>query len=89
MERRINSVVYVIVLNEPMKFPLSVSPKWEISRGEEKISNLDRNRAQDLRMWSSVALPTELRGQTGASRGWLWWELRQCECEGYKLVLCR
>ena len=37
----------------------------EISRGNRKISNLGENRTQDLRIWSSVALPTELRGQTG------------------------
>ena len=59
MGQRINSVVYVKVLNEPIKILLGVSSSKE-------MGDCTRQRKQSL---TSVALPTEPRGQTGASRG--------------------
>ena len=50
-----------------MNNPLSVSPskgKQGTTRGKEKIFDLGGNRTHDLRIRSSVTLPTELQGQT-------------------------
>ena len=66
VDQRINSVVYVKVLGEPRKFLLSVRPgKATRGKGKKSPTSARGNRALDLRTWS--ALPTELRGQTGAS----------------------
>ena len=50
-----------------MKDPLGVSPSignQGTTRGKEKISfDLDGNRTHDLRIRSTVTLPTELRGR--------------------------
>ena len=51
-----------------MKDPLGVSPgkgNQETTRGKEKDSfDLGGNRTHDLRIRSTVTLPTELRGRT-------------------------
>ena len=51
-----------------MKDPVSVNPSkgnQGTTRGKEKISfDLGGNRTHDLRIRSTVTLPTELRGRT-------------------------
>ena len=67
MKQRINSEVYIKVLIEPMNNPLGVSPSkgnQVTTRGKEKIFDLGGNRTHDLRIRSTVTLPTELRGRT-------------------------
>ena len=52
------------MLIEPMNNPLGVSPSkgnQGTTRGKE---NLGGNRTHDLRIRSTVSLPTELRGRT-------------------------
>ena len=54
---------------KPMKDPLGVSPSkgnQGTTRGKEKIllPDLGGNRTHDLRIRSTVTLPTELRGRT-------------------------
>ena len=56
MDQRLNSQVYVNVA-------LALVEKWESARGKEKISDLCGIPTNDLWIWSSVALPTELGGQ--------------------------
>ena len=55
------------MLIEPMNNPLGVSPSkgnQVTTRGKEKIFDLGGNRTHDLRIRSTVTLPTELRGRT-------------------------
>ena len=52
-----------------MKGPLGVSPSkgnQETTRGKEKIlfQDVGKNRTHDLRIRSTVTLPTELQGRT-------------------------
>ena len=53
-----------------MNNPLGVSPSFPskgnqvATRGKEKIFGLGGNRTHDLRIRSTVTLPTELRGRT-------------------------
>ena len=50
-----------------MNNPLGVSPskgKQETTRGKEKSFDLGGNRTHDLRIRSTVTLPTELQGRT-------------------------
>ena len=50
-----------------MNNPLDVSPSkgnQVTTRGKEKIFDLGGNRTHDLRIRSTVTLPTELRGRT-------------------------
>ena len=50
-----------------MNNPLGVSPSkgnQETTRGKEKSFDLGGNRTHDLRIRSTVTLPTELRGRT-------------------------
>ena len=50
-----------------MNNPLGVSPskgKQRTTRGKEKIFDLGGNRTHDLRIRSTVTLPTELQGRT-------------------------
>ena len=50
-----------------MNNPLGVSPSkgnQVTTRGKEKIFNLGGNRTHNLRIRSTVTLPSELRGQT-------------------------
>ena len=50
-----------------MKDPLGVSPSkgnQGTTRGKEKYFDLGGNRTHDLRIRSTVTLPTELRGRT-------------------------
>ena len=50
-----------------MNNPLGVSPSkgnQGTTRGEEKSFDLGGNRTHDLRIRSTVTLPTELRGRT-------------------------
>ena len=52
---------------KPMNNPLGVSPskgKQGTTRGKEKYFDLGGNRTQDLRIRSTVTLPTELQGRT-------------------------
>ena len=60
-----------------MKDPLGVSPgkgNQGTTRGKEKnYFYLGGNRTHDLRIRSTVTLPTELRGRTEKSRGRLRW----------------
>ena len=67
VKQRINSEVEIKVLIEPMNNPLGVSPSkgnQVTTRGKEKIFDLGENRTHDLRIRSTVTLPTELRGWT-------------------------
>ena len=69
VEQRINSEVYIKVLIEPMNNPLGVSPSKGNQREPHKVRkksfDLGENRAHDLRIRSTVTLPTtELRGWT-------------------------
>ena len=55
------------VLIEPMNNPLGISPSkgnQGTTRGKEKSFDLSGNRTHDLRIRSTVTLPTELRGRT-------------------------
>ena len=55
------------MLIEPMDNPLGVSPSkgnQVTTRGKERIFDLGGNRTHDLRIRSTVTLPTELRGRT-------------------------
>ena len=55
------------MLLKPMNNPLGVSPskgKQGTTRGKEKSFDLGGNRTHDLRIRSSVTLPTELQGRT-------------------------
>ena len=55
------------MLNKPVNNPLSVSPSkgnQGTTRGKEKIFLISVNRTHDLRIRSTVTLPTELRGRT-------------------------
>ena len=52
---------------KPMNNPLGVSPskgKQGTTRGKEKIFCLGGNRTHDLRIRSTITLPTELQGHT-------------------------
>ena len=52
---------------KPMNNPLGVSPskgKQGTTRGKEKSFDLGGNRTHDLRIRSTVTLPTELQGRT-------------------------
>ena len=67
VEQRINSEVKIKVLLKPMNNPLGVSPskgKQGTTRGKEKSFDLGGNRTHDLRIRSTVTLPTELQGRT-------------------------
>ena len=57
----------------------------QTTRGKENILDLGGDRTQDQRIWSSfaVALPTELRDQTGGSH----WVV-DVTGEGYKWISC-
>ena len=66
VKQRIDSEVQIKVLIEPMNNPLGVSPSkgnQVTTRGKEKIFDLGGNRTHDLRIRSTVTLPTELRGR--------------------------
>ena len=55
-----------------MNNPLGVSPskgKQGTTRGKEKSFDLGGNRTHDLRIRSSVTLPTELQGRSRQSDG--------------------
>ena len=68
-----------------MNNPLSVSPSkgnQGTTRGKKKSFDLGGNRTHDLWIWSTVSLPTELRGRTekvGDDKGG---ESRQRESKG-------
>ena len=70
---------------KPMKDPLDVSPSnlgnQRTTRGKEKknSSDLRGNRTHDLRIRSTVTLPTELRGRTEKVGDDLGGELRRRE----------
>ena len=69
-----------------MKDPLGVSPSkgnQGTTRGKEKKSfDLGGNRTHDLRIRSTVTLPTELRGQTKKVGDDLGGESRRRESKG-------
>ena len=56
------------MLNKPVNNPLGVSPRkgnQGTTRGKEKnLFDLGGNRTHDLRIRSTVTVPTELRGRT-------------------------
>ena len=68
VEQRINSEVQIKVLIKPMINPLSVSPSKgnQVTTHKVKKKSFDSggNRTHDLRIRSTVTLPTELRGRT-------------------------
>ena len=78
---------------KPMKHPLGISPSkgnQGTTQGEEKNSfDLDGNQTHNLRIRSTVTLPTELWGQTEKVGddlgGESWWR----ESKGYIWMLCR
>ena len=66
-EQRINSEVYIKVLIKPTNSPLGVSPsEWNQKPHEAKKKSFDLggNQTHDVRIRSTVTLPTELRGRT-------------------------
>ena len=68
-----------------MNNPLGVSPSkgnQVTTRGKEKIFDLGGNRTHDLRIRSTVTLPTELRGQTEKVGDDLGGESRRRESKG-------
>ena len=71
---------------KPIKDPLGVSPNkgnQGTTRGKEKNSfDLSGNRIHDLRIRSTVTLPTELRGRTEKVGGDLGGESRRRESKG-------
>ena len=82
--QRINSEVYIQVLNKPVNNPLGVSLVRGIREPHEvkKISfDLGGKRTHDLRIRSTVTLPTELRGRTEKS-GLFRCESRRRESKG-------
>ena len=88
VEQRINSAVKCKLKRyvKPMKDPLGVSPfngNRGTTRGKEKNSfDLDGNRTHDLRIRSTVTLPTELRGRTEKIGDDLGGESRRRESKG-------
>ena len=67
VEQRVSSEVLIKVLIEPMNNPLGVSPSngnQGTTRGKEKSFDPGKKRTRDLRIRSTVTLPTELLGQT-------------------------
>ena len=80
MDQGINSVVYVVVLSEPMKFQLSVSPRKEIGDCTRHRRNLPTSAGIEpttsgfdqplLYRLSHEALPTEPRGSTDFYLKW-------------------
>ena len=70
---------------KPMKDPLGVSPSkgnQGTTRGKKNSFNFGGNRNHDLRIRSTVTLPTELRGQTEKVGGDLCGESRRRESKG-------
>ena len=68
-----------------MNNPLGVSPSkgnQGTTRGKEKIFDLGGNRTHDLRIRSTVTLPTELRGRTEKVGDDLGGESRRRESKG-------
>ena len=62
--------VYVVVQSERMVILLSVSPSKEMgNRTRQRKNDFGGNYALDVRIWLSVARPSELREQTGTNRG--------------------
>ena len=72
---------------KPMKDPLGVSPSkgnQGTTRGKEKILfDLGGNRTNDLRIRSTVTLPTELRGWTDKVGNDVGGESRRRESESF------
>ena len=72
---------------KPMKDPLGVSPSkgnQGTTRGKEKILfDLAGNRTNDLRIRSTVTLPTELRGWTDKVGNYVGGESRRRESESF------
>ena len=67
VEERVNSEVYIKVLIDPMTNPLGINPSkgnQGTTRGKEKSFDLGGNQTHNLRIRSTVTLPTELRSQT-------------------------
>ena len=70
---------------KPMKDPLGVSPSkgnQGATRGKKNSCDLGGNRAHDLRIRSTVTLPTELRGRTAKVGDDLGGESRRRESKG-------
>ena len=70
---------------KPMKDPLGVSPNkgnQGTTRGKENSFDLGGNRTHDLRIRSTVTLPTELRGRTEKIGDDLGGESRRRESKG-------
>ena len=64
MDLGINSAVYVVVLSQPMNFPLSVSPNKKMGDHTRQRKMMDGNRTHDIGL-ITVALVTELRSRGG------------------------
>ena len=67
VEQRVNSEVCIKVLIDPMTNPLGINPNkgnQGTTRGKEKSFDLGGNQTHNLRIRSTVTLPTELRSQT-------------------------
>ena len=72
-----------------MNNPLGVSPSkgsQVTTRGKEKIFGLGGNRTHDLRIRSTVTLPTELRGRTEKVGDDIGGESRRRESQGTYLI---
>ena len=67
VEQRVNSEVYIKVLIDPRTNPLGINPSkgnQGTTRGKEESFDLGGNQTHNLRIRSTVTLPTELRSQT-------------------------
>ena len=70
---------------KPMKDPLGVSPSkgnQGTTRGKKNSFDLSGNPIHDLRIRSTVTLPTELRGRTEKVADYLGGESRRRESKG-------
>ena len=75
-----------------MNNPLGVSPSKgnrEPHKAKKKSFDLGGNRTHDLRIRSSVTLPTELQGQTEKVGDDFRWWIAAKRKQGYIWMLCR
>ena len=76
VEQRVNSEMYIKVLIDPMTNPLGINPSkgnQGTTRGKEKNFDLGGNQTHNLRIRSTVTLPTDLRSRAEESRGRFRW----------------
>ena len=73
VEQRVNSAVYIKVLIDPMTNLLGINPSkgnQGTTRGKEKKNDLGGNQTHNLRIRSTVTLPTELHVRSLTEKVW-------------------